>query len=349
MMMNTFIVQSAGVEHIKEEYISDADFSEVFNNLQGGGRDDKFAIHDGYLFKGTRLCIPNTSLRHHLIRELYGGGMDGHFGKDKTYSIIKDLYFWPQLLKDVQHVIQRCRTCQLAKGEKKNTGLYTPLPVPHAPWQDISMDFVLGLLPTREMYDSIFVVVDRFSKMARISVEADEFLRHITEVHADVRRRIAVSNDGYQATANRHRRYVEFQPSDLINNVFNVADLTIYLGHHSDDGDTEHTLKLPQFANPKDDVIEDVLDNKFTTVRGGKGNWLSSIQIQLQSDHLNSSLVEEKSVSANLSALLAQDESILRKKARINWLELGDSQLFLFPSILEGQKQLQLRSHANNS
>ncbi|XP_042485263.1 uncharacterized protein LOC122065530 [Macadamia integrifolia] len=122
---------------------------------------------------------------------------------------------------------------------------------------------------------------------AHISVEADEFLRHITVVHADVRCCIAVSNDGYQATSNRHCRYVKFQLSDLvmvripperfspelpptlkINNVFNVADLTIYLGHHSDDGDTEHTLKLPQFANPKDDVIEDVLDNKFTTVRG---------------------------------------------------------------------------------
>ncbi|KAJ0967944.1 hypothetical protein J5N97_024861 [Dioscorea zingiberensis] len=163
--MSTSVI---GFDRLKDEYPLCPDFGSIYSAILAGNRRAHidFLLRDGYLFRGSTLCIPRTSLRDFLIWELHAGGLAGHFGKDKTIALVEDRFYWPSLKKDVIRVVSQCRTCQLAKARKQNTGLYTPLPVPHTPWSDISMDFILGLPKTSRGHDSILVVVDRFSKMA---------------------------------------------------------------------------------------------------------------------------------------------------------------------------------------
>jgi hypothetical protein len=68
--------------------------------------------------------------------------------------------------RDVDRYVRRCIVCNTSKSKLKPHSLYTPLPAPITPCEDISMDFVLGLPKPKHGHDSIFVVVDRFSKMA---------------------------------------------------------------------------------------------------------------------------------------------------------------------------------------
>ena len=118
--------------------------------------------------------------------------MIGHFRAKKTEDILAGHFFWPKMRRDVERFVAHCKTRQKAKSRLNPHGLYLPLPVPSAPWEDISMDFVLGLPRTRKGCDSVFVVVDRFSKMAHFipchktddaTHIADLFFREIIRLH----------------------------------------------------------------------------------------------------------------------------------------------------------------------
>ena len=76
------------------------------------------------LFKGSQLCIPRSSMRENLIKEKHSGGMVGNFSLDKTITILKEHYFWPQISQYVKKFVQSCHVCQATKGFCHNTRLY---------------------------------------------------------------------------------------------------------------------------------------------------------------------------------------------------------------------------------
>ena len=58
---------------------------------------DDFYIHDKFVMKSGQLCLLRTSVRDMVIRDLHGGGLAGHLGRDKTIESVKDRYYWPKL------------------------------------------------------------------------------------------------------------------------------------------------------------------------------------------------------------------------------------------------------------
>ena len=161
-LLLSFTVSVPGFASFSNLYSFKPYFVRILSDIHDSKQPD-FALHDDFLFWGNRLCVSDCSLRLQIIRDLHN---EGHVGRDRTLHYVVDSYFWPALHRDVEHFFKRYRICQTSKDKASNASLYMPLPIPTQPWTDISMDFILGLPRTKKSNDSIFVVVDRFSKMA---------------------------------------------------------------------------------------------------------------------------------------------------------------------------------------
>jgi hypothetical protein len=69
--------------------------------------------------------------------------------------------------REIAEYVDVCDSCQRIKAEhQRPVGLLQPLQIPQWKWDEIGMDFIVGLPRTRTGYDSIWVVVDRSTNAA---------------------------------------------------------------------------------------------------------------------------------------------------------------------------------------
>ena len=90
----------------------------------------------------------------------------GHFGFNKTMELISRDFWWPQMWKSVKEFVTTCDICSRSKIPRHRPyGLLRLFEIPKKPWTSISMNFIVDLPPSKG-FDSIFIVVDRLTKMA---------------------------------------------------------------------------------------------------------------------------------------------------------------------------------------
>jgi hypothetical protein len=83
------------------------------------------------------------------------------------YHDLKSRYWWYGMKIAVAEYVPLCDNCQRVKAEQQRpAGLLQLLKIPEWKWEEISMDFIVGLPTTQSGYDSIWVIVDRFLKVA---------------------------------------------------------------------------------------------------------------------------------------------------------------------------------------
>ena len=160
------------LEGLRKEMASHPAFIVLYHKIQGEPEAylEYTLTADLILHKG-RIWIPsNSSFTKLLLEEFHQSPTGGHMGIQKTLHRLQENFTWDSIRADTRAFIAGCLTCQCTKYDnRKPAGLLSPLPILVQPWEDLSMDFIVGL-PAYKGNTCIFVVVDRFSKGLRLGM-----------------------------------------------------------------------------------------------------------------------------------------------------------------------------------
>ena len=126
--------------------------------LQDWNLQDGIILHRGHIY------VPkDADLRRDIVKRYHNHPAIGHPGRWKTYELVSRDFWWPGLSQFTRNYVDGCAICQSTKNKPRTRVPLQPNPTPTDVWRSITMDFVTDL-PISRNADSMFVVVDRFSK-----------------------------------------------------------------------------------------------------------------------------------------------------------------------------------------
>jgi hypothetical protein len=162
---------------------------EEVKSLMARGKAVDYRLDEqGTLWLKDRICVPRSKeIRDSILKEGHNSRYSIHHGCTKMYKDLKVRFWWEKMREDIAEYIARCDTCQRVKAEhQRPAGLLEPLEIPMWKWDDISMDFIMGLSRTQKGNDSIWVIVDRLTKVAHfLPVKANYSLSRLAELYVD--------------------------------------------------------------------------------------------------------------------------------------------------------------------
>jgi len=186
-------------DEIREQTKKDKTAEAVRRDLEGQNPPEwtkRWQEADGCLWYERSLYVPEGKLRIEVLRNGHDDPLSGHFGFERTLEQIQRLYYWTGIRQYVKDYVDSCQACARATPKRHAPhGLLRPLEAPNGPWEDLTLDFVTDLPPSGfggQFYDSILVVVDKFTKMVhyipcRKTITAaglaEIFLRDIVRLH----------------------------------------------------------------------------------------------------------------------------------------------------------------------
>jgi hypothetical protein len=164
----TIDVEPTLEQAIRKGQIGDAKIQEIKDLITEGRGPEFTEDKQGTIWFKDRICVPEIDNLHEtLLKEAHDSDYSIHPGSTKMYQDLKQKYWWYGLKRDVAAHVAMCDVCQRVKAEhQRPSRLLHPLKIPEWKWKEIGMDFIVGLPRTLKGYDSIWVIMDRLTKVA---------------------------------------------------------------------------------------------------------------------------------------------------------------------------------------
>jgi hypothetical protein len=176
--LNLGIVQQGTLTHLKLESV----LQQRIIDAQRTTKDMKY-IHEkmevdkancfrkddqGVIWFKDCIVVPkDDEVRQQILDEAHLSCYSIHPGSTKMYQDLKQHYWWTKMKIEIARYVAKCDTCRHVKAiHMKAAEPLQSLPIPTWKWEDISMDFIVGLPTTAKGFDSIWVIVDRLTKIA---------------------------------------------------------------------------------------------------------------------------------------------------------------------------------------
>jgi hypothetical protein len=102
---------------------------------------------DGLLTHFKQVCVPGIGeLRKEIMSEAHHSPYTVHPGGTKMYRDMKGSYWWNKMKEDIAKFVEQCLTYQQVKAKhQRPAGTLKTLLVPKWKWDEIAMNFILGL------------------------------------------------------------------------------------------------------------------------------------------------------------------------------------------------------------
>jgi hypothetical protein len=119
------------------------------------------------LFKERLVVLRREAMKKKILDEALNLRYSIHLGSTKMYHDLRQQFWWTRMKHEIAHYVSECDTYRKVKASyMKPGGLLQPLSILDWKWDDIRMDFIMGLPLTGHKFDSIWVIVDRLTKSA---------------------------------------------------------------------------------------------------------------------------------------------------------------------------------------